>query len=82
MPNPNYVKGRRKEYTICKRLQKDGFDIVQRTAGSHSPIDVIAINKNKRIILLIQSKPKGYKSKKYDEFKWLNGFFKVTFKIE
>ena len=46
MPNKNYIKGRRKEYKICKKLIEKGFDIAQRTAGSHSPIDIIVINKN------------------------------------
>lgn len=82
MPNKSYVKGRKKEYAICKRLREEGYDIVQRTAGSHSPVDVIAINKEERYILLIQSKPKGYKSRKYDKFKWLSGKFFVRFKIE
>ena len=50
MPNKNYIKGRRKEYKICKMLREDGYDIVQRTAGSHSPVDIIAICKeNKKI---------------------------------
>lgn len=79
MPNKNYVKGRRKEYKICKSLKLEGYDIVQRTAGSHSPIDIIAIAKG--FILLVQSKPEGYKSKKYDDYKWLNGNFKVRFCI-
>ena len=46
MPNKNYIKGRRKEYLIRDKLIKEGFDIVQRTAGSHSFIDVIAIRKS------------------------------------
>lgn len=51
-----YTKGRRKEYKIVKDLKKSGFDIAQRTAGSHSPFDVIAIRKKDRKILLVQSK--------------------------
>jgi Holliday junction resolvase len=56
MPNKNYQKGTRKEYKICDDLKKEGFDIVQRTAGSHSRIDIIAIRIKERIIKLIQSK--------------------------
>ncbi len=82
MPNKNYVKGRKKEYKICKRLREAGFEIVQRTAGSHSPVDVFAISKEEKVILLIQSKPEGYKEKKYDKYKWLNNQFTVRFTIE
>lgn len=82
MGNSNYIKGRKKEYEIVHRLRDKGFDIVQRTAGSRSPIDIIAIHKEKKIILLVQSKPKGYHSKKYEEYYWLNDKFKVSFFIE
>ena len=84
MPNRNYVKGRRKEYRICKELKKKGFDIVQRSAGSHSPIDVFAISKDKRIIKFIQSKPEGFKADKiFNELlNWLKGDFKIEFEIK
>jgi len=81
MKNIKYIKGRRKEYKIRNELLKEGYDIVQRSAGSHSPIDVFAISKEKKEIILIQSKPENYSSKKYDEFEWLNGNFKVKFTI-
>jgi|TARA_R100000501_G_C2621130_1_gene114372 Holliday junction resolvase len=55
--NKNYVKGRRKEYYIAEKLKKEGFDIVQRTAGSHSPFDIIAIDTNRKRISLVQCKP-------------------------
>ena len=88
MPNPNlrkaYRKGRDKEYRICKYLRDEGFDIVQRTAGSHSPVDIIAINKKDKKVLLIQSKPKSIVQvhhPEYDEYDWLNGEFEVEFRI-
>ena len=81
MPNKNYVKGRRKEYKICNEFKDAGFDIVQRTAGSHSPIDVIAISRDTRTIFFIQSKPENHKLGKYEEEEWLNGEFKVEFVI-
>lgn len=85
MPNKNYVKGRRKEYKICEDLKKAGYDIVQRTAGSHSPIDVIAISRNPRIIILIQVKPNNYPdkniSKLLKENIWLDGNFRVMFQV-
>jgi Holliday junction resolvase len=81
MPNKNYVKGRKKEYRLCKELRGLGCVIVQRTAGSHSPIDIIAIDKKRKLIFLVQSKPDGYSSHKYDQFNWLNSKFDVMFKV-
>ena len=81
MPSKNYVKGRNKEYSIRNKLLKEGFAIAQRTAGSHSPVDVFAIHKEKKLILLVQAKPEGYSSSKYDELEWLNGEFTVRFEV-
>ena len=79
MPNPNYIKGRRKEYKIVNRLKTEGWDIVQRSAGSHSPIDIFAINKSLRVIKLIQAKPDDYPKSKEEKIlsdnHWLNGVF-------
>lgn len=83
MPNKNYVKGRNKEYAICHELREAGYDIVQRTAGSHSPIDIIAIDKVTKSILLVQAKPNNFNSDKIEkENAWLNGMFKVEFSVE
>ena len=85
MPNANYRKGRRKEYSICDRLKDEGFDIVQRTAGSHSPIDVIAINYLTKVIKFIQSKPEDFqeskKQKIMEEWGWLNNPFRCEFEV-
>ena len=81
MSNKHYVKGRRKEYKIRKELVDEGFDIVQRSAGSHSPIDVFAINRKTKEILFVQSKPEGFTSKEYEQYMWLNNEFKVKFEI-
>lgn len=70
VPNRNYEKGRRKEYKVCKELREAGFDIVQRSAGSHSPIDIFAIDKKARVIHLVQCKPDNYSKKK--QFEILN----------
>ena len=86
-----YKKGARKEYKIIKDLKQEGFDIAQRTAGSHSQIDIIAINVEEKIIKLIQSKrtlsetmnyinPK-IKAKIEKENKKLNGIFEVKFEV-
>ena len=82
MPNANYVKGRRKEYKIVHKYKDEGWDIVQRTAGSHSPIDVIAINRTTRKIKFIQSKPENYHINKIlEENDWLNGGWTAEFSV-
>jgi len=85
-----YKKGRRKEYKICKDLKEKGYNIVQRTAGSHSPIDIIAISIKDKEILLIQSKrtitedmnyiKPSLKNKIEEENKELNGKYTIKFK--
>jgi len=86
MPNKNYEKGRRKEYKIVKQYKDKGYNIAQRSAGSHSPIDVFAIDKSTRTIKLIQAKPNSMsnaaKQKILDENQWLNGLFKVVFEVD
>ena len=85
MGNKNYVKGRRKEYKIVNDFKEKGFEISQRTAGSHSPIDVIAIDKKTKRIKLIQAKPDSMSSSAKDkieaENEWLNDEFMVGFKV-
>ena len=85
MSNKNYIKGRRKEYKIVKQYKDKGYEIAQRSAGSHSPIDVFAIDKETRTIKLIQAKPDSMsntaKQKIIDENQWLNGLFKVVFEV-
>ena len=83
MPNKNYIKGRNKEYKIIKNLKFLNYNIAHRTAGSHSPIDVFAIDKINKKILFIQSKPDNYSvtntEKLETDLAWLNGFFEVKF---
>ena len=91
MQNKIYKRGARKEYKIIYNLRKEGFDIAQRTAGSHSPVDIIAINRKLKIIKLIQSKRKldekmsyieeKLKAKIEEENKDLNGEFRVEFEV-
>ncbi len=72
-----YKKGARKEYKIVCDLRKSGnWDIIQRTAGSHSPIDIIAIDKKDKRILLIQSKRTLNKSMDYINPKLKNKLIK------
>lgn len=85
MPNKNYLKGVRKERKICKDLKDDDYLIVQRTAGSHSAIDVIAIDPDQHEILLIQSKPNNFSDSKtkelYDKWGFLTGHYHVKFEV-
>lgn len=56
MPNPNYIKGRKKEYKVMNEERKLG-NLVIRSAGSHSFVDVISIDVSARVIKFIQCKP-------------------------
>ena len=84
MPNKQYTKGRRKEYAIVHNEKVLGR-IAFRSAGSHSPVDVVFIDTQEHIIRLIQSKPDDYapiailRLMKLNER--LNGTFKVIFQI-
>jgi hypothetical protein len=53
MPNKNYIKGRRFEYEIRDNLKKAGYFVI-RSAGSHSPVDLIALNKDKVLCLQLK----------------------------
>ena len=91
MGNKIYRQGARKEYDICEKLRKEGFELAQRTAGSHSPVDIIAINRKLKIIKLIQSKrtieetmsfiDEKLKAKIEEENRDLNGLFNVEFEV-
>ena len=86
MPNKNYAKGRRREYSVIDKLRDEGcWEIVQRSKGSHSPIDVFAINKKEKKIKLIQVKPDNFSQFQEDkilkEHSWLSDSFNVEFEI-
>jgi len=51
-----YAKGRKKEYKLKNKLEKEGY-IVLRTAGSHGFADLIAISLDEHEIRFIQVKP-------------------------
>ena len=61
MTNPHYIRGRKFEYEIVnllkKHLPQDKYTIV-RTAGSHSPVDVVIIKHVGRKAFGIQCKTK------------------------
>lgn len=84
MPNKNYIKGVRKERKYVNLARDKGY-ISFRSAGSHSPIDVIIIDKERKIIELIQCKPDSMSENKKNEIvsahTELNGTFQVSFKV-
>ncbi len=62
MSNKNYIKGVRLEREVVNLFKAHGY-IAMRTAGSHSPFDVILIkegHKNKKIcfVAFVQCKVK------------------------
>jgi len=81
----NYERGRNREYYIRNLLIKKGYDIVIRSAGSHSFADLIAINKKTKEILFIQVKPKKFsektKEKLFTENNWVNDEFICKFDV-
>ena len=83
--NKNYVKGRRKEYKIVNE-EKDKGCVAFRSAGSHSPIDVVSIDYINKTIKLIQAKPNSMsdnaKLKIELTNKELNGLFIVAFSVQ
>jgi len=85
MPNRMYEKGRRKEYKIVNLFKSWDYDVAQRTAGSHGPFDIIAINAKEKIIKLVQCKPDTMPMsqirKILRENKHLEGDFKVEFEV-
>lgn len=51
-----YRKGYEKELRLVHKYKADGCNIAFRSAGSHSPIDVVGIDSLRKKIYLIQSK--------------------------
>jgi len=79
MPNANYVKGRRKEYQIVNRHKALGH-IAFRSAGSHSPVDVTAIDSKNKVIHFIQSKVGKISAREKEAY--LSQIPKGTYKVE
>jgi len=57
----NYISGRNAEYTIKNLLISKGFKYILRSAGSHTPIDLLAADGKRK--LAIQVKRRRYISK-------------------
>jgi len=84
MPNKWYRKGADKERRIVRTAIKQG-KYALRSAGSHTPIDVVIIDPKLRKITLIQSKyetfPESKERKLMEEHGHLNGTYEVTFEV-
>jgi Holliday junction resolvase len=70
----NYHRGAEREHYIKKKLEKQGYFVI-RSAGSHSPVDLVALKKGE--IRLIQSKKSKYvrpaEKKKIEETEKITG---------
>jgi Holliday junction resolvase len=79
--NKNYKRGYEKERKLVFNARKEGMTAF-RSAGSHSPIDVIIIDHEQRIIKLIQCKvniKQSQKMKLETKYQYLNGTYYVLF---
>lgn len=65
MPNKNYVNGVKKERKLVNQARASGH-LAFRSAGSHSPIDVFILDKEAKIIRLVQCKPSSMSDNKKD----------------
>lgn len=84
MPNRNYRKGYLKELRIVNNARAEGC-IALRSAGSHSPIDVVIIDSKRRIIKLVQSKAGNFsmteKARLLKQMSHLNGNYTARFYV-
>lgn len=81
----NYKRGARKEHKIVQQEKIKGC-LAFRSAGSHSPIDVVSIDIKHKQITFIQSKPDSMSDKAKlrleSDNKSLNGVFNVSFIVK
>lgn len=80
-----YRKGADYERKLVKEAKEDGL-IAFRSAGSHSPIDVILIDVENKIIDLLQCKAgksytESFKQRLRDQYISLSGQFLVRFDV-
>ena len=80
-----YQRGADKERRIVNKFRKEGC-LALRSAGSHSPIDVIVVDDKNKLIRLIQSKmgksyTRTFKDKLLLSLKYLNGTYAVKAEV-
>lgn len=74
MPNPNYNRGRSKEYKAMEMLKAEGW-VVARSAGSHSPVDVFAAREGATLLLQVKNGKARVKAEEAKELvKWAEAF--------
>ena len=81
MPNKNYLKGVRYEREVVNNAKSEGH-VAFRSAGSHSPFDVVIIDFSNRVIEFSQLKTGSsvLKKKEKEAFKeFIDGSFQVVF---
>lgn len=82
--NRNYRRGVAKEYRTKLKYIKKGY-LCQRSAGSHSFWDLLAVHPQKKEILFIQCKPRKFSKKAKErllkEYEWIKGKFEVRFEV-
>lgn len=57
--NKNYKRGYQWENLLLNKLKEVGFPLVVRTAGSHSPVDIIAFGWNDIYLFQLKSTEKS-----------------------
>jgi len=78
MVNNNYRNGAARERRIKHQLEAKGY-IVIRSSGSHSKIDLIAINLKTERILFIQCKPRSMSNNAKESIKKSLSIFNKEF---
>jgi Holliday junction resolvase len=74
LPNPNYIRGRSKEYRAMTLLKDDGW-VVARSAGSHSPVDIFAAKLGVTLLVQVKSRKARMKAQEAKELvKWAEAF--------
>jgi Holliday junction resolvase len=64
MPTTRYERGRNLEYRLKKQLEDEGYTVI-RSAGSHSPVDLVAFNQEE--VLFIQVKSSESQAKRVEK---------------
>jgi len=64
----NYLRGRRFEYEVKKKLEKEGW-VVLRTAGSHGFADLICVKKGKVKFLQLSLRYEKGKEKEVEKMR-------------
>ena len=85
MPNKHYMKGYRKERKLVNEARAEGY-LAFRSAGSHSPVDVVIVRQHGGTIDLIQCKSDNISVSKRKKLmkrsEEIDGYYYVRFKVE